>query len=127
MGGEDRWGEGSAGLRASLGRLDGWTVTRLAGQIDILTAPGLRGHLDDLVADHGGRPRVVIDLGDVTFCDASGLGVLIGAHHAAARRGGAVRLVVPLGQVRTVLRVANPTHDLEMHYTLNDAVTLGPA
>ncbi|WBO64979.1 STAS domain-containing protein [Streptomyces camelliae] len=122
MSSEDRRGEGVAKLRVSLALLAGWTVASLAGEIDMLTVPGLRAHLAELVADHGGRPHVIIDLGDVTFCDAHGLSALIGAHHMAARRGGAVRLVVPPGRVRRFLRVTNPTHDLRIHDTLVDAV-----
>ena len=118
---EDRRGEGVAKLRVSLARLDGWIVASLAGEIDMLTVPGLRAHLAELVADHGGRPQVIIDLGGVTFCDVLGLGALIGAHHMAARRGGALRLVVPPGRVRRFLRVTNPTHDLRIHATLVDA------
>jgi anti-anti-sigma factor len=127
MGSEDWRGERDAELRVSLGRLDGWTVASLAGEIDILTAPTLRARLRDLVGDHGRRPRVIIDLGDVTFCDAGGLGALVGAHRVALRRGGTVRLVVPPGRVRRLLRIANPTHELEVHDTLNDAVALGLA
>ncbi|MCC5474879.1 STAS domain-containing protein [Streptomyces sp. NPDC059680] len=126
MGSEDRWGEGETELRVSLGRLDGWTVASLAGPIDILTAPRLRAHLEDLVADHGGLPQVIIDLGGVTFCDARGLSALVGAHHTAARRGGTVRLVVPPGRVRRVLRIANPTHDLKVHDTVSDATAVDP-
>jgi anti-sigma B factor antagonist len=122
MGSEDRRGERIPKLRVSLGRLDGWTVASLAGEIDILTVPSLRAHLGDLVVDHGARPQVIIDLGDVTFCDALGLSTLIGAHHTAARRGGTVRLVVPEGRVRRFLRITKPTHDLKVHDTLSDAV-----
>ncbi|MGJ5753705.1 STAS domain-containing protein [Streptomyces puniciscabiei] len=110
----------------SVDRLDGWTFTSLAGTIDIFTVPGLRTHLGALVADHGGRPQVIIDLGGVTFCDAHGLGALIGAHRTAVRRGGTVRVVVPQGRVRRLLRIARPTHDLELHETLSDAVAVGP-
>ncbi|MFJ9863872.1 STAS domain-containing protein [Streptomyces sp. NPDC101165] len=127
MGREFRQGDGRAELRVSLSRLDGWTVASLTGEIDLLTTPRLRAQLEDLVADHGGRPRVIVDLGDVTFCDAHGLGALVGAHHMAARRGGTVRLVVANGRVRRLLRLANPTHDLEVHDTLNDAAATGPA
>ncbi|MFF7357468.1 MULTISPECIES: STAS domain-containing protein [Streptomyces] len=126
MGSDDRRGEQTK-LRVSLGRQDGWTVASLAGEIDILTVPGLRAHLGDLVAGHGGRPRVIIDLGDVTFCDAHGLSALIGVHHTAARRGGMVRLVVPQGRVRRILRVTRPTHNLQVHDTLNDALAVDPA
>ncbi|GGV06409.1 hypothetical protein GCM10010260_49970 [Streptomyces filipinensis] len=114
-------------LRVSLGRHGGWTVASLAGEIDLLTVPGLRARLGDLLADHGGRPRVIIDLGAVTFCDAHGLSALIGVHHTAARRGGTVRLVVPQGRVRTILRITRPTHNLQVHDTLNDALTVDPA
>ncbi|MEU6775719.1 STAS domain-containing protein [Streptomyces sp. NPDC046759] len=126
MGSEDRWGDGVSKLRVSVGRLDGWTVATLAGEIDISTVPGLRADLGDLVADHGARPRLIIDLGDVTFCDAHGLSALIGAHHTALRRGGTVRVVVPKGRVHRLLGVTRPTHDLEVHRTVSDAVTVGP-
>ena len=126
MGSEDRWGEGDRELRVSLGRLDGWTVASLAGPIDILTAPRLRVHLEYLVADHGGRPRVIVDLGGVTFCDARGLSAFITAHHTAARRGGTVRLVAPPGRVRRVLSIAHPTHDLQVHDTVSEAMGGAP-
>lgn len=122
MGDNGRRGEDNGKLRVSVERVRGWTVARLAGEIDLLTGPGLRTHLVALVADHGGRPRVVIDLGDVTFCDAHGLGVLVGAQRSAVRRGGTVRVVVPEGGVRRMLRVTRPTHDLEVHGTIGDAV-----
>ncbi|MDT0462772.1 STAS domain-containing protein [Streptomyces gibsoniae] len=122
MGSEDRCGVGVPKLTVSVGRLDGWIVASLAGEIDILTVPRLRAHLGDLVADHGGRPQLIVDLGDVTFCDALGLSALIGAHHTAARRGGTLCVVVPEGRVRRFLRLAKPTHDLKVHDTLSDAV-----
>ncbi|MGW7821321.1 STAS domain-containing protein [Streptomyces puniciscabiei] len=123
---EDRQGDGHGELRVSVDRLDGWTIASLAGQIDIFTVPGLRTHLGTLVADHGGRPQVIIDLGGVTFCDAHGLGALIGAHRTAVRHGGTVRVVVPKGRVHRFLRIARPTHDLQMHETVSDAVAVGP-
>ncbi|MEU9476526.1 STAS domain-containing protein [Streptomyces sp. NPDC048191] len=122
---EDRRGDGHAVLKVSVDRLDGWTIASLAGQIDIFTVPGLRTDLGALVADHGGRPRVIVDLGGVTFCDAHGLGVLINAHQTAVRRGGTVRVVVPQGRVRRLLRIARPTHDLQVHETVRDAVGVG--
>ncbi|MER6070051.1 STAS domain-containing protein [Streptomyces sp. NPDC001817] len=122
----NRRGHGNRKLKVSVVRLEGWTVASLTGEIDIFTAPGLRRHLAVLVADHGRLPRLIIDLGAVTFCDAHGLGALIGAHHTAARHGGTMRVVVPEGSMRRLLRIARPTHDLEVHRTLSDAVTVGP-
>ncbi len=50
------------------------TVVMIGGELDVATAPALRSHLSDLIAN--GRTRLVFDLGQLRFLDASGLGVL---------------------------------------------------
>ncbi len=55
---------------------DGETVLlAVAGNIDIYTSPELRGELK--VALDARAPRIVVDLGQVTFVDSSGLATLI--------------------------------------------------
>jgi anti-sigma B factor antagonist len=55
----------------------GTWVLAVGGEIDVATSPELRRELHQ-VADR--QPsRLVLDLGDVTFIDSSGLGVLVGA------------------------------------------------
>jgi anti-sigma B factor antagonist len=51
-------------------------VLRIAGEIDISTADQLRHALDDALA---AGPEVVVDMSEVTFIDACGLGVLLQA------------------------------------------------
>jgi anti-anti-sigma factor len=53
----------------------------------------LREHLLGLLRP--GASRLVIDLSGVTFCDASGLAVLVGVARRAGLLGGVLRLAAP--------------------------------
>ncbi|WDZ86283.1 STAS domain-containing protein [Micromonospora cathayae] len=50
-------------------------VLRLAGEIDMLTAAQLSSTVNEVLGDP--PPRIVLDLGGVTFCDSQGLGTLV--------------------------------------------------
>jgi anti-anti-sigma factor len=50
-----------------------WLV--LAGEIDMLTAARLSSVVNEVLGDS--PPRIVLDLGAVTFCDSQGLGTLV--------------------------------------------------
>lgn len=78
------------------------TVVWAAGELDLASVPALRDALLRAV-DAG---DVVFDIGDVDFCDASTLGVLVGATKRARARGS--RLVVrrPPPTIRRVIDVA---------------------
>jgi len=78
--------------------LDGTTGTLLlSGELDASSAPQVDEAVDTLIA--GGASELVIDLGDVSFIDSSGLRSLIRARKSMGN-GGAVRLRNP--QVGTV-------------------------
>jgi len=80
---------------------DEWVVVRLKGDIDLATAPNLRGRLDDLLSL--GPENLRIDLAEVAFMDSSGLNVLASAHKHAHEIGGQMVLVNVPGQIRRVL------------------------
>ncbi|MER6576184.1 STAS domain-containing protein [Nonomuraea sp. NPDC001023] len=61
------------------------TLVHLAGDIDIFTTAQLRRRLIDALAHSTGL--LVVDLSQVTFCGAGGLGVLVGAQGRARSRG----------------------------------------
>ena len=63
------------------------------GEIDLATVPRLTECLDDAL--HAGHGDVRVDLGDVDFIDAAGMGALV----AAARR------LHPLGRALLVINV----------------------
>lgn len=79
--------------------VDGTLVVAVAGEIDHQTGGSLREALEP---PQGAAPRVVVDLGDVTFMDSSGINILIAVHSALAESGGWLRLA---GAAPGVLRV----------------------
>jgi anti-anti-sigma factor len=70
-----------------------WAVLRVSGELDLVSAPALRGRVHDVVAD--GRHRLVLDLSGVFFCDSSGVGVLIAARRLIRSCRGRLRLILP--------------------------------
>ena len=69
---------------------DGYTIATISGEIDIASAPVLRVQLVGLLRPDASR--IVIDLSGVTFCDASGLAVLVAVSRRAGLLGGVLRL-----------------------------------
>jgi anti-anti-sigma factor len=81
-------------------------VVRAAGELDIDTAAQLCGAIEE-AATHAPRPRVVIDLTGVSFCDSTGLRALIGAVREVEVLGGrAVVAVEPEGALERVLMLS---------------------
>jgi anti-sigma B factor antagonist len=71
--------------------VDGITVVRCVGEIDVATAPRMRDRIARLQVD--GPARVVVDLSEVTFIDSLGLGALIGVHKRARVLQGSLVIV----------------------------------
>jgi len=89
---------------------DGFTVVTIRGELGIAAAPALREQLLILLAS--GANRIVVDLSRVTFCDSSGLAVLVGAARRASLLGGALRLAAAPPPVLIVLRLTG----LDTHF-----------
>lgn len=82
---------------------DGVAVVKVGGEVDVYTAPQLRGALDREIAE--GRVRLVIDLDDVTFLDSTGLGVLVGRLKLVRKQAGWLRLVCSNDRILRVFRI----------------------
>jgi anti-anti-sigma factor len=76
------------------------SVLRVRGEIDVSTAQQFRTSLEEAVCSD---PTVVIDMGGVTFFDASGLRVLLQV--AATRNGAGPLPVIGGSRVARVLRI----------------------
>jgi len=74
------------------------TVVSPSGRLDMAAAPAFREQVRALVT--AGAARLVVDLGDVTFVDSSGLGAVIGGLRLARQAGGDLRIARPTDQVR---------------------------
>ena len=75
----------------------------LDGEIDIATAPAIRGFL--MAAISGGDAHLAVDMSGVTFLGAAGIGVLVDAANRAREAGGSLSLLAPSPQVRWLLDV----------------------
>lgn len=91
-------------------------VLRVAGEIDMLTAPDLEAAIDH---DLSHRPAtLIIDLSKITFIDSSGLAALFEAHRRSA---GVVRVVVTPA-IDRILGMVGMRETLQLHGDLDDAL-----
>jgi len=97
------------------------TVAGLTGELDIASAPPLREQLLQLLGP--GCGRLVIDLSQVSFCDASGLAVLISTGRRARQFGGFLRLAAVSPQVGHVLNLTGLRQHLAIFPTVQAATT----
>jgi anti-sigma B factor antagonist len=103
-------------LVVSVWTADGTTFAELAGELDIASAPTLREQLLGLLRP--GSSRLVIDLSKVSFCDASGLAVLVSTGRRAKLLGGFLHLAAVSPQADRVLHVTG----LHRHLTVSPTV-----
>lgn len=79
------------------------TVT-LKGDLDLATAPMVDDHVDTLVGR--GQIHIVVDLGEVGFCDSMGLNALVRAKRRCEQLGGSFAVSRVGGEVEQILRIA---------------------
>ena len=96
----------------------GWLV-EVSGEVDLHTAPQLRGALDSAVSSATESPNapsaVLVDLTGVGFMDSTGLGELMGAHKALQRADAQLHLAVPQDRVRRLLTLTGLDDVLVVH------------
>jgi anti-sigma B factor antagonist len=94
-------------------------VVRLAGELDLYTAPAVRAALLESIER---RPaRLVVDLADVTFIDSTALGALVEARARVGTKDGLV-LAAPGLEARRALEVSGLHRHFEVRETLEDAL-----
>lgn len=111
-------------LRFSAWTADGYTVASLSGELDVACAPVLREQLLSVL-----RPRacrLVVDLSEVSFCDASGLAVLVGTGRRARLLGGLLRLAAPAHAVTAALRISGLLRQFDVYPTVLAATAQRP-
>jgi anti-sigma B factor antagonist len=92
----------------------GVRVIAVAGELDIATAPELCARLDATRSSR--RPRLLVDLTDVDFCDSTGLRALLGAASEVRAHGGRFAIVCPSsGDVARLLDIVGAGEWLAVH------------
>lgn len=97
----------------------GAALVRVAGELDVYTAPSLRDAFVELPLEE--LPVVVADLSALTFMDSSGLGVLVGVHKKLRPAGGSLRVVCGQGPVMRMLEVTGLLGTINVFASVQDA------
>lgn len=100
-------------------------MVRGPAEIDITNAGQLRAAL--LAAAAQGYATIVVDLTETSFCDTSGLQVLVLAHRRAAAEGGELRLVVRAAALLRLFSLTGVDHVIPNFASLDQAVSVLPA
>jgi anti-anti-sigma factor len=95
-------------------------VCRIAGSVDLLTAPVLAGKLSDAL--HEGRPHLVIDLSAVALFDAIGLQVVVEALGSCEVEGHLAIVVDPLSATLTRPDITALDEVIDVHHDLAGAL-----
>ncbi|MFG3343731.1 STAS domain-containing protein [Streptomyces sp. NPDC048018] len=82
---------------------DGITTVELYGELDLVTVQRVRPELDVLARE---APALTVDLRHVTFCDASGLGLLVRCAQRVRDRGAEWGLVCEQPMILRLVRLA---------------------
>jgi anti-anti-sigma factor len=98
-------------IRRAVDAQSGGAVIRVAGEIEMATAPLLH---DTVVGQLKARHHTTVDLADVTFMDAAGVRVLIQAHHTAIASQRRLTVANATGLVARVLRLTGADQILSM-------------
>ncbi|MEF3115967.1 MULTISPECIES: STAS domain-containing protein [Streptomyces] len=96
-------------------------VVRPEGELDLMTAPRLRTLLRRGHSRATGPPRVIVDLGAVTFMDCSALRELCAAQNWAVEQGGWLRVVHAHRGIATLLRATRLTGRFPRYASVRDA------
>jgi anti-sigma B factor antagonist len=75
-----------------------------SGELDVATVPDLKAALSDLI-DRNPGTAVWVDMGQVSFIDSSGLGVLVGALKRARQHDGSIAVRNLSGAPRKVFEI----------------------
>jgi anti-anti-sigma factor len=80
---------------------DGTHVISIAGELDIASAPGLAARTAGL------RGNVIVDLGELTFIDSSGITALVNASRELGNTGGKLVIASPPPHTRRVFEIVH--------------------
>jgi anti-sigma B factor antagonist len=91
-------------MKASTRQVDGITIVDLSGRITLGEGSVvLRDTIRDVVA--AGNKRILLNLGDVTYIDSSGIGELVSSFTSVRNQGGELKLLNLTKKVHDLLQI----------------------
>lgn len=91
-------------MKASTRQVDGVTIVDLSGRITLGEGSViLRDTVRDLLGK--GQKKILLNLGDVSYIDSSGIGELVSAYTTVRNQGGDLRLLNLTKKVHDLLQI----------------------
>ena len=91
-------------MKASTRQIDGVTIVDLSGRITLGEGSViLRDTVKDLLGK--GQKRILLNLGDVSYIDSSGIGELVSAFTSVRNQGGELKLLHLTKKVHDLLQI----------------------
>ena len=91
-------------MKASTRQVDGITIVDLSGRITLGEGSVvLRDTIRDVVA--AGNKQILLNLGDVTYIDSSGIGELVSSFTSVRNQGGELKLLNLTKKVHDLLQI----------------------
>ena len=101
-------------IKVSTRQLDKVTIVDLSGRITLGEGSSiLRETVKDLVAK--GQKNILLNLGDVTYIDSSGIGELVSSFTSVSNQGGRLKLLNLQKKVHDLLQITKLYTVFEVH------------
>ncbi len=101
-------------IKASTRQVDGVTVVDLSGRITLGEGSSvLRDAVRDLL--NRGQKKILLNLGDVTYIDSSGIGELVSGFTTVTNQGGQLKLLNLTKKVHDLLQITKLYTVFEVH------------
>ncbi len=96
------------------------TIYGLAGNLDALTAPGLKKEVETLLSE--GRSQVVFNLGNLELIDSSGVGAIVSLFKKVRTMQGDVKIAQLQGQPKEIFKLLHLDRAFEITSSTDEAV-----
>ncbi|TMR95401.1 STAS domain-containing protein [Nonomuraea basaltis] len=117
---------GKSTLSVTSGLSRNAVIIRLEGELDVNALPVLREHLQH-VWELPPQPFLILDLGEVAFCDSMGMNELVSVLQRCEARGTRLLLGGVQGVMARVLSITGLRHAFEVFAKFDDALRLAVA
>ena len=97
-------GEFQVSMKATTRQVEGVTIVDVSGQIKLGEGSSiLRDTVKDLLAK--GQKKILVNLGEITYIDSSGIGELVAAFTSARNQGGELKLLHLTRKMHDLLQI----------------------
>ena len=109
-------------MKTSTRQVDGITVVDLSGRITLGEGSViLRDTIRDLIGR--GDKKILLNLGDVSYIDSSGIGELVSAYTTVRNNGGELKLLNLTKKVHDLLQITKLYTVFDVHNDESSAIT----